>query len=267
MSVRGCSPSPSTHVAAAARRAELGRHLGSEAEPNTKARTGGLLAVAACLVAICGYLLAFAADPAPFGARWVLSSAVLIVGGLGFTAGWLSRSGAVVHCYEHGAVVEPGPGRGPLQAFHRTRLLPYEWILPGTGDGVPVLALRTSGSDGSRIARYSGAQAVRLAELLVVWELPHALDRLAGGSHLRYGEVLISREALELRDLMLPWARIRGIRPHGGELLVYVRDMEHPVASVDAGRTPHRRTLQALAMHLVTGPGLAQPGLPSNEPR
>jgi hypothetical protein len=253
----------STRIAQVARHAGLGQHLGSEAEPQTRRSIGGLLAVAACLVGLSGCLVAFAAEAAvPLSAGGLLSLTILIAAGLGVTAGWVSRPGAVVHCYEHGAVVEPRLGRGQPQALHRTQLIPYEWIPPDgpvpAGDHVSTLQLRTAGSDGREIARYSGVPAARLAELMVVWDLPYALDRLADGGRLRYGELLIDLHALQVHDRVLPWARIRGIQPSHDELVVYVRDEELPVARVDARSTPHRRALQAIAMHLATAPGLSR---------
>lgn len=140
-------------------------------------------------------------------------------------------------------------------------MAPYEWIrLDQSVQGsrpVATLQLRTTG-DGREIARFSGAQAVRFAELMVAWELPHALDRLAAGGQIRYGDLRITREALHVHDLTLSWAQIRGIQPHFDDLLVNVRDNKRPAARVDAKRTPHRRALQAIAMHLATERNLSR---------
>jgi hypothetical protein len=251
-------PAPSAPVAAAARQAELGPHLDSEAQRQSGTSwIGGLMVVAAVLIGLAGGLLALTADLPPVGMVSLLAGAAPVVAGLAVAGARVIRPGPVLHCFEHGVVVEPRPGRGPGQALPWARLLPYEWIvLESAGHNtnrLSVLAVRAA--DGGReIARFRGPQAVRVAHLLAAAQVPQALDRLARGDRVRCGDLLLSRDSLRLRQLTLAWSEIRDISLHFNEVLVYVHGQPRPVLRVAAGETPHLRTLQAAAARFAARP-------------
>jgi hypothetical protein len=82
-----------------------------------------MLTIAASLVGLFGCALAASTDTGPLGTGWLLLVTAFVVTGLGLAAARMIRPGPVVHCYEHGAVVESRTGTSPLLTLHRTDLV------------------------------------------------------------------------------------------------------------------------------------------------
>jgi hypothetical protein len=157
---------------------------------------------------------------------------------------WLT-SGGTLHLFERGAVLDHP--RRPVEALAWPDLLPCEHPKRlAVGGEHRALTIRV----GPRAA-FTCTQEVadQLADVISAMEMPRARSALAAGHTLDYGTVQVTRGALVLERLVLPWAAIIGIRADGPTLWIFT-GAGAPV-QLRRGGVAHQRTLMLLGPQLA----------------
>jgi hypothetical protein len=245
-------PAPPADVTSAAADAGLNGYVGAEAVPQSG---GPLLALVA--LAFFGVGVGTAATNRTVVGVSVGVGLVLLAGALGaVTLRTVGRPRRVAYCYEGGVVL--WRMRHPASAYPWSALRVHEWVEHGSTQSRAYRVLRVGlrsdqnvpligfGGDPERMPERI-AQADRIAAMVAARELPRATERLARGDAVVYGRFRLTRDALAVGGVTLPWSRVREIAPFDGHISVHVHGRKAPAARVSRKATPHLRTLLALA--------------------
>lgn len=174
---------------------------------------------------------------------------VLISGGL-FVVERRGRTGVTLYLFERGAVLHR-PRRGQvLLVLELPAMVPYLRYQRMQNTGARwVLTVDVAGRG---VFTCTGAEAVRLADVLSALELARVRAVLAAGGTVDYGFLWVTREGLVFDGFVVPWAGVPRLRVAGwwkvrvdGRALVPVR--------TPRAQLPHQRTLLALAEQFAAG--------------
>ncbi len=102
---------------------------------------------------------------------------------------------------------------------------------------------------GSSLPRFAGLLDY-VAQRVVQAKLPQARATLEAGGQVTFDAIVISRQGVETKAGVVPWASIRGIGTFDGWIRVLRNDRTRPIASAAAMNTPDSLLLFTLAHEL-----------------
>lgn len=242
---------PPGEVTAAAADAGLAGYVGTEAS----ARAAPTVAFFGVLLFLVGVLVG-ATNRAGVGLG--VGVGVVLAGvALGVVAvRMVDRPRHAVYCYEGGIV--SWSARHGVAAYPWSRLRVYEWVEHGSTQSRSYRAIRVDlrTDQDVLLGRYGGdpergsesvARADRIAAMVTAPELDRATASLAAGDAVVYGPFRLTRDAVTVDGVTLPWSQVRAITPSDGHVSVYVHGRKAAAVRVRRRATPQPRALLALA--------------------
>src|SRR3954451_13365364 len=160
------------------------------------------------------------------------------------------RPGVTLYLFERGAVldrlrrgqVQPlgWPQMAPYLRHQRVRHLGGRWVL-------------TIDSGGRPLFTCTGAEAVRVTDVMSAIELGRVRSVLATGATVDYGVMRVGRQGLHFPGLTVPWAQVPRLRV-GWSRTLRVRAGALVPVRLPRAQLPHQRALGMLAEQLAAGP-------------
>jgi hypothetical protein len=238
-------------VAEAAARAGFGGYLGAEASP----RGGVMLAVLAVPLFAAGVASA-ATNRSVTGVAVGTGIAVLAGALFGLAIRVEGRPRRVIYWYEGGIVAWRAGHDVAVHPWSAVQV--YEWIESGSTQSRSYQVLRVAlrAEPDGLICGFGGdlasmreriVQAERVAAMVAARETPRASASLAAGDPVVYGALLLTSDAVTVDGVTLPWSQVRRMELSDDRISIHRRGQKSRPVTVARKRTPHVRTLLALA--------------------